>query len=221
MNQPITEPLFEGDRGRFDLALRQLLVRLLRGPYLDGATDPTGWQLLLDQRESIEAYVSEIFLLLTIDAERKIAMLTPAEIDHAHTAPIAPRRALRRDETLLALRLRLLLEQHAGTGSDASISRSAMHEILAEHRPAGDRDDKRFAESCDAAIGRLLTLRLLTGTEILDEYRISPALAMALPLASISDIPAYIAAIDANEATLDVSSDGESAAQETIELVQE
>ncbi|MEU3331819.1 DUF4194 domain-containing protein [Glutamicibacter creatinolyticus] len=198
--ETITEPLFDGDTGSFPVQLRQLLVKLLRGPYLDGAVDPAGWQLLLDQRAAITGYVSEIFLGLSIDPERKIAMLNPVDVDLPHSAPIAPRRGLKRDETLLALRLRLLLEQHSGSGTDAVISRTAMHEILAEHRTASDRDDKRFAESCDAAIGRLNTLRLITGTELVDEYRISPALAMALPIASIQDIPGYIAAIDNTEA---------------------
>lgn len=219
---PITEPLFEGDHGKFTLELRQLLVRLLRGPYLDGSTDPLAWQLLLDQQQAISAYVSEIFLSISLDMDRKIAMLIPAQIDQVHTAPIAPRRPLKRDETLLALRLRLLLEQHSGTGTDAVLSRAAMHEILTEHRSSGDRDDKRFAESCDAAITRLNALRLLTGTELEDEFRISPALAMALPISRIEDIPRYIAAIDANESTLNLTGDSsEDLVVESPELVQE
>lgn len=219
---PITDPLFDGDLGNFSLELRQLLVRLLRGPYLDGSVDPAAWQLLLDQQEVVSAYVSEIFLSVTLDTDRKIAMLTPAQIDQVHTTPIAPRRALKRDETLLALRLRLLLEQHSGTGSDAVLSRNAMHEILTEHRSASDRDDKRFAESCDAAIARLSALRLLTGTELVDEFRISPALAMALPITRIEDIPRYIAAIDANESTLNLLSEGsDELSLDSTELVQE
>lgn len=219
---PVAEPLFDGDTGSFPVELRQLIVKLLRGPYLDGAIDPAGWQLLLDQREAIARYVAEIFLVISIDADRKIAMLAPVQIEKAHTAPIAPRRGLKRDETLLALRLRLLLEQHAGSGSDAVITRAAMHEILAEHRTAGDRDDKRFAEACEAAIARLHTLRLITGTELADEYRISPALAMALPIASIEDIPAYIAAIDNTEAQPVLAEDaGSEDSPELADLVQE
>lgn len=198
--EPTTEPLFDGDTGSYPLELRQLIVKLLRGPYLDGAVDSAGWQLLLDQREAIGRYVSEIFLSISIDAERKIAMLTPVQLEKAHTSPIAPRRGLKRDETLLALRLRLLLEQHAGSGTDAVVSRAGMHEILAEHRTAADRDDKRFAEACEAAIARLHTLRLITATELADEFRISPALAMALPIENIKDIAGYIAAIDNTDA---------------------
>ena len=210
-SSPVSDPLFDGDAGQYPLALRQLLVRLLRGPYLDGSLDPAAWQLLLDQQQAISAYISEIFLKLSLDMDRKIAMLAPVEVEHPHSTPIAPRRPLKRDETLLALRLRLLLEQQSGAGSDAVVSRSAMQEILAEHRSATDRDDKRFAEACDAAIGRLLSLRLLTSTELEDEYRISPALAMALPLSAIEDIPRYIAAIDDTEGALGFDLDADDA----------
>ncbi len=221
---PITDPLFDGDSGSFPLALRQLLVRLLRGPYLDGSTDAAAWQLLIDTQDTLGAYFSEIFLVLRLDMDRKIAMLAPVDIEQAHTAPIAPRRPLKRDETLLALRLRLVLEQQTGTGVGAVISRAGMHEVLSEHRSATDRDDKRFAESCDAAIARLGSLRLLTNTELADEFRISPALAMALPISSIQDIPRYLAAIDANESVLNLSQaepDDAETSEQTDPLVQE
>ena len=79
--------LFEADTGSFELPLRQLLVRLLRGPYLDGVAEPRLWQLVLDRRTEISAYVSEIFLLLEIDTNRKIAVLSRAH----HSDCTAPR----------------------------------------------------------------------------------------------------------------------------------
>ncbi|GAA5225716.1 DUF4194 domain-containing protein [Paeniglutamicibacter antarcticus] len=188
--------LFEADTGSFELPLRQLLVRLLRGPYLDGVAEPRLWQLVLDRRTEISAYVSEIFLLLEIDTNRKIAVLSPVELEAAHTTAIAPRRALKREETLLALRLRLLLERHAGSGTDAVVTREAARDILREHRLPGDTDDKRLEESTDAALTRLLNLKLVLPTELVDEYKVSGALALALPFATIEEIPDYIKAIE-------------------------
>lgn len=188
--------LFTGDTGSFELPLRQLLVRLLRGPYLDGVADPRLWQLLLDRRADIAAYVAEIFLVLEVDANRKIALLAPVDLEAAHTTAIAPRRALKREETLLALRLRLLLERHAGSGTDAVITRAAAREILLEHRVPGDTDDKKLEENTDAALTRLLNLKLILPTELTDEYKVSGALALALPFAAIEEIPDYIKAIE-------------------------
>ena len=188
--------LFEGDTGSFELPLRQLLVRLLRGPYLDGVAEPRLWQLVLDRRAEVSAYVAEIFLVLEIDASRKIALLSPVDLEAAHTTAIAPRRALKREETLLALRLRLLLERHAGSGTDAVVTREAAREIILEHRAPGDTDDKKLEETTDAALARLLSLKLILPTELDNEYKVSGALALALPFATIEEIPDYIAAIE-------------------------
>jgi len=195
--------LFDGDTGSFPLNIRQALVRLLRGPYLDGVADPRLWGLILDNREAIATYLCEIFLVLTIDPERKIAMLVPAEVDAPHTAPIQPRKPLRREETLLALRLRLLLDRHAGTGTEAVISRSGAREILEEHRHPGMVDDKRLEELTDSSLARLAALKLLLPTELPDEYRVSSALALALPFDTIDEIPAYLAALDRTADSLD------------------
>lgn len=191
--------LFPGDTGSFPLDMRQALVRLLRGPYVDGTADPALWTTILTHAVSLQQYLSEIFLLLSVDAERKIALLTPAEIDAVHTQPIVARKPLRREETLLALRLRVLLDRHAGTGTDVSISRAGAREILAEHRQPGAIDDKRLDEQTDAALARLLNLKLILPTELAYEYRVSGALALALPFDSIEAIPAYLAALDKSD----------------------
>jgi len=203
--------LFDGDTGRFPLPLRQVLVRLLRGPYLDGSAEPKVWQLVLDRRADISAYVAELFLRLSLDTERKIALLVPVDVEAPHTTTIVPRKPLRREETLIALRLRLLLDRHAGTGTDAVISRAGAREILEEHRQPGAVDDKRLEELTDASLARLLALKLLLPTELEDEYRVSGALALALPFETIDEIPAYIAAIDrsAGDTLLDAETEEE------------
>ncbi len=204
--------LFDGDTGRFELALRQALIRLLRGPYLDGAADARLWQLVLDRRTEISAFVAELFLKLQVDTERKIALLVPVATETVHTTAIVPRKPLRREETLLALRLRLLLDRHAGTGTDPVISRAGAREILEEHRHPGALDDKRLEELTDSSLARLAALKLILPTELEHEYRVSGALALALPFDSIDEIPAYLqsldrAADDAMEPMLDLDSD--------------
>jgi len=188
--------LFPGDTGSFPLELRQALVRLLRGPYIDGTAEAPLWTAILTHRASLQQYLSEIFLVLTVDPERKIALLTPAGVDAVHTQPIVARKPLRREETLLALRLRLLLDRQAGTGTDATITRSGAREVLAEHRQPGAVDDKRLDELTDSSLARLLALKLLLPTELPGEYRVSNALALALPFDTIDQIPAYLAALD-------------------------
>lgn len=217
--------LFPGDTGSFPLDMRQALVRLLRGPYIDGTAEPALWTTVLTHTVSLQQYLSEIFLLLSIDTERKIALLTPAGIDAVHTQPIVARKPLRREETLLALRLRVLLDRHAGSGTDVSISRAGAREILAEHRHPGAVDDKRLDEQTDAALARLLNLKLILPTELDHEYRVSNALALALPFDSIDQIPAYLAAMDKSAGTdpldLDSDQDGQAGNDSHDETAQE
>lgn len=209
--------LFDGDTGSFPLELRQALVRLLRGPYVDGGAEPTLWTTILTHDVSLRQYLSEIFLLLSVDSERKIALLTPADIEAVHTQPIVARKPLRREETLLALRLRVLLDRQAGSGTDVGISRAGAREILAEYRQPGLVDDKSLDEQTDAALARLVNLKLILPTELLNEYRVSNALALALPFDSIDQIPAYLAALDKHEphSSLDLDSNDEPA-QESL-----
>jgi hypothetical protein len=199
--------LFDGDTGTFALPLRQAIVRLLRGPYIDGVAEPRLWSTILDNRSAIADYFCEIFLVLSLDPDRKIAMLAPAEVDAVHTTAIQPRKPLRREETLLALRLRLLLDRHAGSGTDATISRAGAREILEEHRQPGSADDKRLEELTDASIHRLLSLRLLLPTDLEGVYRVSNALAMALPFDHIDEIPPYLEALARTAGTLPADGD--------------
>jgi hypothetical protein len=126
------------------------------------------------------------------------------------------RKPLRREETLLALRLRLLLDRQAGTGTDATITRSGAREVLAEHRQPGAVDDKRLDELTDSSLARLLALKLLLPTELPGEYRVSNALALALPFDTIDQIPAYLAALDGSADAPDDTT-GDSTQEEAAE----
>lgn len=190
--------LFTGDTGSYPLEIRQTLVRLLRGPYVDGSADAALWNTVVTHKASLQQFLSEIFLLLTIDPERKIAVLEPAAVEAVHAQPIVARRPLRREETLLALRLRLLLEKQSGTENDVTVSRATAREILLEHKAEGSLDDKKLSEQSDAAIARLLALKLLLPTELPNEFRVSNALALALPFDSVDEIPAYIASLESS-----------------------
>ncbi|MDN6331406.1 MAG: hypothetical protein L0J58_02530, partial [Micrococcaceae bacterium] len=102
--------------------------------------------------------------------------------------------------------------RHAGTGTDPVISRAGARELLEEHRHPGALDDKRLEELTDSSLARLAALKLLLPTELDHEYRVSGALALALPFDSIDEIPAYLqslarAADEGMEPTLELDSD--------------
>lgn len=181
--------LFPGDTGRLPLKLRQALIRLLRGPYIDGNSTDKVFATIVDHQDVLRSRLSELFLVLVIDEERKVALLRPAGVEEPHTTALQRQREMTREETLLLLRLRLIQDRHAGTGNEAVVSRADLVEVLEPYLDPGKQDAKIVEDVADQNIRKLVQdRRLLLPTELDDVYVISAALPLALPYGNIGDI---------------------------------
>jgi len=191
--------LFPGDTGVLPMKLRQALVRLLKGPYVDGGRDDKLWTTLLDNQQILRSRLSELFLSLQLDHERKIAVLRPVDPEviggGARSSILRQQRALSRVETIVLLRLRLLLDRHATAQTEPTITREEISELVAHYQPSGQQDALRDADVVNRTITKLLARQLLLATGIDDTYSISQALPLALPFENIGDIPAQIEAL--------------------------
>ncbi|MET3936919.1 DUF4194 domain-containing protein [Arthrobacter sp. OAP107] len=199
--------LFPGDTGVLPMKVRQALVKLLKGPYVDGGRDEKLWTTLLDNQLILRSRLSELFLTLQLDHERKIAVLRPVDPEaiggSARSSILRQQRALSRVETIVLLRLRLLLDRHVTAQTDPTISKEEIAELVAHYQPAGQQDALRDSDVVNRAITKLLARQLLLSTALDDVYTISNALPLALPFDNIGDIPAQIEALIA--ATADPS----------------
>jgi len=191
--------LFPGDTGVLPMKLRQALVRLLKGPYVDGGRDEKLWTTLLDNQQILRSRLSEMFLSLQLDHERKIAVLRPVDPEviggGARSSILRQQRALSRVETIVLLRLRLLLDRHATAQTEPTITREEISELVAHYQPSGQQDALRDADVVNRTITKLLARQLLLATGIDDTFSISQALPLALPFENIGDIPAQIEAL--------------------------
>lgn len=61
------------------MKVRHALVKLLKGPYIDGGRDEKLWTTLLDNQLILRSRLSELFLTLQLDHDRKIAVLRPVD----------------------------------------------------------------------------------------------------------------------------------------------
>ncbi|MFF2319220.1 DUF4194 domain-containing protein [Arthrobacter sp. NPDC058097] len=199
--------LFPGDTGVLPMKVRQALVKLLKGPYVDGGRDEKLWTTLLDNQLILRSRLSELFLTLQLDHERKIAVLRPVDPEaiggSARSSILRQQRALSRVETIVLLRLRLLLDRHVTAQTDPTITKEEIAELVAHYQPAGQQDALRDSDVVNRAITKLLARQLLLTTGLDDVYTISNALPLALPFDNIGDIPAQIEALIA--ATADPS----------------
>ncbi|MGN7253115.1 DUF4194 domain-containing protein [Arthrobacter sp. SAFR-014] len=191
--------LFPGDTGVLPMKVRQALVKLLKGPYVDGGRDEKLWTTLLDNQLVLRSRLSELFLTLQLDHEKKIAVLRPVDPEaiggSARSSILRQQRALSRVETIVLLRLRLLLDRHVTAQTDPTITREEIAELVAHYQPAGQQDALRDSDVVNRAITKLLARQLLLATGLDDVYTISNALPLALPFDNIGDIPAQIEAL--------------------------
>src|SRR5215207_11543610 len=215
--------LFPGDTGVLSMKVRQALVKLLKGPYVDGGRDEKLWTVLLDHQVILRSRLSELFLTMELDHEWKIAVLRPADPDaiggSTRSSILRQQRALSRVETIVLLRMRLLLDRHVTAQTDPTITREEIADLVAHYQPAGQQDALRDSDVVNRAITKLLARQLLLTTALDDVYTISNALPLALPFDNIGDIPAQIEALIAatadptgTEAMLEL--DGENTASE-------
>jgi len=210
--------LFPGDTGVLSMKVRQALVKLLKGPYIDGGRDEKLWTVLLDNQVILRSRLSELFLAMQLDHERKIAVLRPVDPDaiggSTRSSILRQQRALSRVETIVLLRLRLLLDRHVTAQTDPTITREEIADLVTHYQPAGQQDALRDSDVVTRAITKLLARQLLLPTGLDDVYTISNALPLALPFENIGDIPAHIEALVAastdqsgTEPLLDLDSD--------------
>lgn len=191
--------LFPGDTGVLSMKVRQALVKLLKGPYVDGGRDEKLWTTLLDNQIILRSRLSELFLTLQLDHERKIAVLRPVDPEaiggSSRSSILRQQRALSRVETIVLLRLRLLLDRHVTAQTDPTITREEIADLVAHYQPAGQQDALRDSDAVTRAITKLHARQLLLTTGLEDVYTISNALPLALPFENIGDIPAQIEAL--------------------------
>ncbi|MEZ2372628.1 DUF4194 domain-containing protein [Arthrobacter sp. RCC_34] len=214
--------LYPGDTGVLPLRLRHALVRLLKGPYVDGGRDEKLWTTLTDHQQVLRSRLSELFLTLHLDHERKIAVLRPVDPEllggNARSSLLRQQRALSRVETIVLLRLRLLLDRHSEAQTEPTVTLEEIAEIVAHYQPAAEQDAYRDAKTVQAAVEKLRARQLLLPTGLENVYGISGALPLALPFDSITAITAQLerlqhATEDAvgTQALLDIDDAGEDA----------
>jgi hypothetical protein len=188
--------LFPGDTGVLPMKVRQALVKLLKGPYIDGGRDEKLWTTLLDNQLILRSRLSELFLTLQLDHERKVAVLRPVDPEaiggSTRSSILRQQRALSRVETIVLLRLRLLLDRHVTAQTDPTITREEIADLVAHYQPSGQQDALRDSDVVNRAITKLLARQLLLPTGLDEVYTISNALPLALPFENIGDIPAQI-----------------------------
>ncbi len=173
------QELFPGDRGSLPFATREVLVTLLRGPYLYQQEQSRQWDVLMRSRGQIKAFLSEIFLELIIDEEIGVAFLRQVRSEEQKIPTLLNHYRYNFLDSVLLIEMRESLMRNLQTGQRATISTDEIFGHLRYFDPDSQKDEPAFKRRVEAVIKRFKERRLLIPlgrSGIHNSYEISPVL---------------------------------------------
>ncbi len=175
--------LFPGDTGTLGVDARHALVRLVRGPFLDGHAEPQAWAALRRDEVLVRRTLSDLFLTLVVDDDDRVAFTRQAE--DAENGTTVPRLLRRWPLTLIDSALLLFLRQEisavSGTGQRAVVGVDEMLDHLETYQEDSATDHALRLKRIHASIAKLRDNGVLRPTVTDGRYEVSPVLRTLLP----------------------------------------
>ena len=193
--------LFPGDDGGLSLAQREALVSLLKHRYISPSTYPEHWRTLIEAPAVIKSRLNDMFLDLHLDTSRQVAFKRQAKPEGGGSYPtLLHDLAYTREETILLvfLRHRFQSEQSAGT-EQVYIERADLLDQVARFRPTTATDQVGNLRATENAIDALVKAKLLLRTQEDERLRISPVIAVLLPLERLAELHEWLIAANSSE----------------------
>lgn len=161
----------EEDPGTLSYDLRDLLVYLLRGPYLQASDNIRLWNLLCANKDIVLSQLANIYLTLFIDEKEGIAFIKNLPIENAPSLLSSFNYKLLDSVLIVELRERLMVSET--TGEKAMISKDEISSLLAFYSPFSSHDQIKFNRSVDAVIERSLRRHFLIPLPNKGDFEIS------------------------------------------------
>lgn len=184
-----TQALYQGDCGLLLLETRRALVQLLLGPALDARRHARLWPVLIRHEAVLRSRLADLFLVLVIDVDQKVAFTRQAEVGELE-APILLRRApLTFVDSVILLLLRQRLTQADVRGERAVVETFEIMEQLTPYERAANTDHAGFQKRIRASVEKMKDhsiLQKIRGSE--DRYEISPTLKLLFSAEHIAEL---------------------------------
>lgn len=174
-----TKELFPGDRGSLPFATREVLVTLLRGPYLYQQEQSRQWDILMRSRGQIKAFLSEIFLSWLSMRKSAWPFFARFAARNQKIPTLLNHYRYNFLDSVLLIEMRETLMRNLQTGQRATISTDEIFGHLRYFDPDSQKDEPAFKRRVDAVIKRFKERRLLIPlgrSGIHNSYEISPVL---------------------------------------------
>ena len=175
---PSPDALWPGDTGTLPAPVRSVLVRLVQGPYVSQATTPNLWATLVAHEAAVRSRLADLYLELALDLDREIAFARNVTTPEGTSSGLMRKVSLSFADTALLLHLRHLLLRAAAAGERAYVGMDEMVDNLSQYRSPGDTDLALVAKRAKAAVGRMVSYKILTELDSDDRYEIMPILGL-------------------------------------------
>ena len=114
--------LYMGDHGTLSLDTRRVLIQLLQGPTLDAERHSILWSALMRDEQLVRSRLSELFLVLVLDHDTKVAFTRRADTGDMDIPCLLRRAQLTFIDSVLILYLRQRLTQADTQGMRAVVA---------------------------------------------------------------------------------------------------
>lgn len=168
--------LYEGDHGTLPMEVRNLLISLLKGPYLVASENPRLWDQLINNKELVLQQLSNLYLTLMIDDIDGIAFIKQADTGDLQVPTLLTRTEYRLLDSVLIVELRGRLMEAETAGQRAVISKDEIYSYLGYFDVDSKLDQLGAKRRADAVIERFVKRHFLTALPNRGNYEISPVL---------------------------------------------
>jgi hypothetical protein len=186
-----TLSLFEGDEGGLSFDQRRLLVALMKNRYLSAANNPVEWRTLTENPLPIKARLNDMFLDLHLDRHHEVAFKRQANPEGGGRSfpTLLHDTAYSREETILLVFLRHRFQSDLAAGHEhVIVDRDDLIEQVANFRPGHATDRSGDERKASNAIEALTKAKILLKTGDAARMRVSPVIAVLLPLPRLQEL---------------------------------
>ena len=184
---------FEEDSGELDDRACWALQNLLTRRYVSKDKQPELWSWIIEYRRKLASRLSELNLVLVVDEAIEYAFTGQAEDESLWARKLLRKETLQLYDSVLALQLAKMAR--ATPDVRVLISRDDMHALFAGIDNIRDRDEERFAKRIDAAIKKLVDVKILLDTDEEDNFVVSPVILSLMTAARIEALEAQFVAL--------------------------
>ncbi len=183
-----TNELYSGDLGSECFEVRQLLVYLLKGPYLFRDEKKQLWKALINHTQEIKVQLANLFLELFISEADGIAFVRPADTGDLDAPQLLPTYTYTFLDSVMLIFLRERLLHSQQRVEQALVTDDEMVNTMRMFDPSVRNDEAKLRRKLETIQKRFTTRHLIMKVQGLDGFVISPILKYVFSATELSEL---------------------------------